>query len=66
MGSDLPQGRHQFHPRPSRFGLVRKLGENHRTQAALQSQLRLLPHTYHGRGKEHDLAISDLDRFQVS
>lgn len=32
----------------------------------MQSQLCLLPYTYHGRGKEHDLAVPDPDQLQVS
>ena len=31
----------------------------------MQGQLRILPNTDHGRGKEHDLAISDFDKLQV-
>ena len=32
----------------------------------MQSQLRLLSYTHHGRGEKYDLAVPNLDRFQVS
>ena len=48
VGCYLPQRRHQFHPRSPRPGLVRKFRKDYRAQAALQSQLRILPYTYHG------------------
>ena len=48
MGGNLSQGRHQFYPRSSRFGLVRKLRENYGPQITVQSQLCILPYAYHG------------------
>lgn len=64
MGRHLPQGRHQLHPRPPRPRLVRELRENLRPQAALQGQLRLLPHPHHGRRPQHDPLVPHPHRFQ--
>ncbi len=41
--------------------MVRQLREDDQAQTTLQSQLRLLPYTNHGRGEEHDLAVSVID-----
>ena len=64
MVRNFSQRRYQLHPWPPRPWLVRVFGEDLRAQIALQSQLRVLPDTYHGRGSKHDLAIPNLDRFQ--
>jgi len=44
--------------------MVRKLREDHRSQAALQGQLCLLPYTHHGRRKKHDPTLPNLNQFQ--
>ena len=46
--------------------MVRKLREDYRAQVAMQSQLRILPYTYHGRGKKYDLTVPNIDRLRES
>lgn len=57
VGCHLREGRHQLHPRPSRPGLVRQRRQDDGAQAPLQSQLRLLQESHHGRGPQHDPAV---------
>lgn len=66
VGSYLSQRRHQLHPRSSRPWLVWEFGKDNHTQIAVQSQLCLLPYTYHGRRKKYDLAVPNPDQLQVS
>lgn len=62
MGSNLPQIRHQLHQRPPRPGVVRPDSQIHHAPPSLQSLVRVLPLSDHGRGSQHDPPVPATDQ----
>ena len=62
MGGHLRERRYQLHSRPPQSRVVRPYEQEQGAQAALQSEVQLLPESHHGRGAKHDSAVSEFDQ----
>lgn len=58
MGSHFPEGGPALREGRGRLGVLQLGRQEDAPQAAVQGQLRVLPHADHGRRSEHDLDVS--------